>query len=343
MKNKKSLFFFPNYTGGNPYQKLLYQPIKDAGWNVTPGGIVSAIDARVRGDITIFHIHWLNAFFKDCKSVADAWSVVKTFILTLSRFQRQGGKVMWTIHNHLPHENPFAEQDLRIRHFLCKHADRIHLHCGSHIGSLHYLPISLEKVAIHRHGNYIGYYGQFDIRKRLKTVRNDGASVLFLGMLRGYKSIDSLLNTVSQLRARAIPVTIAGSPETPEINEKIEKFARLNGVNVILRRLTENEVHDLCIAHTVGLLSYDQILTSGTLKLYLSYGLAIISPRLSTIECEDRFSTFIYTSDKVGVDLNVGAIISEMKTEAFANIVELNYSLAQESRWSADLFSGLTP
>lgn len=303
------------------------------------------VDAALRqlgaARLLVLHIHWLNALFKDCKSDASAWQIVNDFIQGVDALRDGGAKIMWTIHNHTEHENPFAEQDLRIRYYLCKFADRIHLHCASHIGELSYLPLALEKIVIHRHGSYIGYYdafgGKFSIDKRIREIKGGGLRALFLGALRGYKGINSLLQVAEDLVASGVEVTIAGDPANESIRAQLESFAARVKVKTILRRLTEQEVGELCLQHNVGILSYDKILTSGTLKLYLGYGMVVVAPDLPTITAEDRYHSFIKLSGTKG-GKGIGRLLVTKHRDELADAAIKNYLLAQESRWSAELF-----
>jgi glycosyltransferase involved in cell wall biosynthesis len=334
-----TLVFFPDYSGGNPYQKLLYSPLISSGWNVIPGYLDTAITLKKERSLVIFHLHWLNAIFKNCKNDTEAWIAVDEFINSTNHFQREGGKFIWTIHNHLPHEKKFSEQDLRLRHFICQHADRIHLHCASHIKELSYLPLRMENIHIHRHGNYLNYYGNFNITSRLKEIREEGVKILFLGMLREYKGIDSLISTLKSLKSLGGSITIAGKPENDEIKNKIQNFCNENGINSILRRLSEAEIHDVCSSHNVGILSYNKILTSGTLKLYLSYGMAVITPALPTIIAEDRYHSFIYIDENIK-DTN-SYWHNKLSKKSHINFSLFNYMLADESRWSGSLFENM--
>ncbi|MDR0751275.1 MAG: hypothetical protein LBF12_01615 [Christensenellaceae bacterium] len=334
--SKPYIIFYPDYSSGNPYQKLLYSVYINIGWSVKAGYIDEAISIIKQNSKVIFHMHWLNAIFKNCKTGEDAWDMVNNFIHLMRSFQQLGGFVIWTVHNHLPHENRFSEQDLRLRHFLCSTADRIHLHCTSHIKELNYLPLKIDKIKIHRHGSYLGYYGKFDINKRIEKLKTSKIKVLFMGMLRQYKDIDNILNLAKQFREFDIEVMIAGNPDNDELKIDIADKCNKIGVKAILRRLTETEIHQLCSEYNVGILSYSKILTSGTLKLYLSYGMIVVASNIPAITAEDRYNTFLYTSTD-----DICAKICKMSKDELIEKAKMSYLLATESCWSADLFDGI--
>lgn len=330
-----NLFFFPNYSGGNPYQKLLYKPLVDLNWKVAPSSISSLLQTKsIDYSKTIFHMHWLNAIYSDCSNNDDAWDKINIFIEEITNFQKLGGKIIWTIHNHIPHENRFPEQDLRLRHFLAETADRIHLHCGSHYDELHYLRLNPSKIQIHRHGNYIDYYGKFNIEERLHSFNPKKPRALFLGMIRGYKNINGLISIASDLTSQGIQVTIAGKCEDLKTEEKLKLLSTQKGVTTILRRLTEHEVHQLCANNDIGIISYEKILTSGTIKLYLSYAMHIIAPEHKTIQIENRLNTFSMYNNK-----NPNAPdLSKLSEDEYKRSFISSLLLAQESRWAPSLF-----
>lgn len=331
----KTIYFFPDYRGGNPYQKLLYQPIKDIGYTVLPGSIQQVLKSSDNPSNIIFHMHWVNALFAKSTNESDAWAVVDSFIRDVTTFQSKGGKVMWTIHNHLPHENTFPEQDLRIRYFLCSQADRIHLHCGSHVEELDFLPLDPAKIAVHRHGSYIGYYGNFNILDRLKRIEIARPKAVFIGQIRKYKSVDRLLVIANELASKGIEVTIAGQPENDDLKVQIESKCKNNLIKCVLRRLTETEIHKLCTDSDIGIVSYERILTSGTLKLYLSYGMHIIAPNLTSISYKNRLKTFmLYEMDTNEFRFNYNEKTKDEYKKCFIS----SYCMAQELRWSASLF-----
>ncbi len=334
---KSTIVFFPDYSGGNPYQKLLYKPCADVGMRLVPGGVDIALEQDEPSEV-IFHVHWLNALFSHAVTQTEAWTAANNFINATREFVGKGGTLFWTVHNHAPHEGLFLEQDLRVQLFLATFANRIHLHCPSHISELSHLPLDPERVAIHRHGSYLGYYGPFSINTRTQTFDSTGFRALFLGSLRPYKGIETLVRTVRQFRKVGIPVTVAGSPADDEVRRQLAPLNDDPGIALILRRLAEPEIHSLCSEHNIGILAYDRILTSGTLKLYLSYGMLIVAPAVPTIVAEDRLRSFVYVEKSQDGATKAIEAIKTFSAERAKNAFHQSYFLAQEARWSASLF-----
>lgn len=331
---RDQIVFYPDYRGGNPYQRLMYAPCIASGFTVAPLDLEMALACQPASRV-IFHIHWLNALFRDLRTPAEAAAEVDGFIAGLRRFQAAGGFVLWTIHNIAPHEPRFTGQDLRLRSFLARHADRLHLHDASHRAELSHLPLREGRIRIVPHGHYIGHYGAFALPDRLAGLDRDGPRALFLGALRPYKGIDRLCRMVRDLRGAGVPVTIAGQPFSAAIGKRIAGLADETGARAILRKVSDAELHDLCLSHNLGLLSYDRILTSGALRLYQSYGMMIAAPPLPTIMAEDRFATFLITDGDGG---SIATQLCALSPEARRQACTLNFRLAQEAGWTDRLF-----
>ena len=326
------ILFFPDFSAGNPYQRLLYGPAVAAGMTVAPGSIETAL-AEPDPRRVIFHLHWLHPLFAKARDATQARASVDYLEEMIVRFRAAGGFVIWTIHNHKPHRDLFPDEDMRLRKLLCALADRIHLHHESHLRDLAVLPIPPAKVVVQAHGSYIGHYGPFTLDDRLSRLGVEPLRALFFGSLRPYKDIDALMSTAQSLVEAGIPVTIAGRPDPQNMAADVAARARDIGAETILERITDADLHALCSTHDIGLLSYRRSLTSGTLKLYLGYAMVIVAPPLPTLMAEDRFGTFVYTG--AGAP---GPKLREMPVAQIREAMTRSRQLADEAHWRGALF-----
>ncbi|MEQ9138403.1 MAG: hypothetical protein RLO51_24510 [Thalassobaculum sp.] len=221
-------------------------------------------------------------------------------------------------------------------------ADRIHLHAESHLGCLAHLPIDRAKVVIGYHGGYEGYYGEVSWKERAQRSEEGERRVLFLGMIRGYKAIDVLCRLVQEICAKGFPVTVAGMPLDGKLESKLRNLNHPN-LNLVLRRLTEAEVHEMCSSHDIGLLCYRQVLTSGTLKLYCTYGMVIVAPDLNTIREEDVCGTFLYypPDEPEEQAIKIASQLRRMGRSKFSDLGRKSLRVCTERGWSRELFDGL--
>jgi glycosyltransferase involved in cell wall biosynthesis len=338
--NKPEILIFPDYSYSNPYQKLLYKNLKDT-FDIYKGDLNLAIE-RVEHNSVFFHLHWLNFILNQAENENHAAILVDDFLLKIKAFKDKGGKLVWTIHNNLEHDAKFVAQDLRLRAALCALSDKIHLHDLETVNEVFKCnPVSQEKLVIHAHGNYIGSYGDFDIKTRTNRISNGSNNVLFVGQLRKYKGLERILKITSQLLKQGLKVTIAGQPENKEVKLQIEKhFDNEKNVTLDLKRISNNDLHSLLLNHELGLLAYENILTSGSLRLFQSYGITPIAPDLPLFKREviDGVSGFIYENSLA--DLNkVATSITKMNENILQQSAEHNFMFAQELDWDGGLNS----
>ena len=203
-----NLLFYPDYRDANPYQSLLYgalgpaitaQPVPDfARFFADTGG------SRRGG---ILHLHWENAAIQQ-----DGMSP-EGFLDALSAFRGGGGRIVWTMHNLLPHDPRTRATAEQIRTGLMTLADIIHLHSLPALAAAmdhHALP--LEKVRIIAHGNYDGAYPVIrreDARAALNLT--DAGTVLLLpGQIRAYKGAGDLVSAFLQVAGPQDRLILAG-------------------------------------------------------------------------------------------------------------------------------------
>ncbi len=279
----------------------------------------------------VFHLHHLNAFFKDARSETDAWKICTQVMASLDDFTASGGTLVWTAHNRLSHDTPFIGPELRLRHYIGAKADLLHLHSFAHCQVLQEI-ISPDpaRIVISPHGNWIGAYGKFDIAQRMREAGRKRAA--FIGQLRPYKGIDELLRTVTWLDEHGCETAIAGKPVDSSVENYIRTFSPKR-TRLALRYLSDNDLHDICVHNDIGILSYRSILTSGTLMLYLSYGMNIIASGLKPGEGGHLIkTTHLYNNSEEDL---LRLVASDART--LANNAYENYQAAKNEKWSDSL------
>jgi glycosyltransferase involved in cell wall biosynthesis len=335
---KPEILIFPDYSYSNPYQKLLYKSLKNT-FDIYKGDLDLAIE-RVEHNSVFFHLHWLNFILKQAENESHAETLVDDFLLRIKQLKDKGGTLVWTVHNNLEHDSKFVTQDLRLRAALCALSDKIHLHDQASIDEIFQCnPVVPEKLVIHAHGNYINSYGDFDIDMRTDRISNGSNNVLFVGQLRKYKGLERILKITSHLLKQGLKVTIAGQPENNEVKNQIEEhFSNEKNITLELKRVSNSDLHSLLLNHEFGLLAYDKILTSGSLRLLQSYGITPIAPNLPLFKREitNKVSGFIYENSLSDLSKIVNSI-SKMDKTSLKRSAEYNFMFAQELDWSGEL------
>ncbi|HRQ56883.1 MAG TPA: glycosyltransferase [Azoarcus taiwanensis] len=285
---KMRVVFYPNYKN-NAYLQLLYAPLVAAGGTIQ--GALHADDLlRVSpeaGCENILHLHWVNQFFEQTTGDEQTVSArLRRLLDGLASQQTRGFKVYWTIHNYLSHESGFPELERAFRQALYKLADRVFVHHPLAAELLDWLP-DHSKLSVAEHGPYPVEARPLDgpegARRRL-ALDGDDWVVGYVGQIRDYKGVMRFLPTLLELLNRfpRLKLLIAGVVVSPQAKAWLSANAHPN-MRIIDAYLSDAELEAVMKASDVGLLTYDRILTSGTLFHWLSAGRPVIAPNMGTI------------------------------------------------------------
>lgn len=298
-----SLFFFPDYRKSNTYQQLLYSCLSD-GYSLYSGDITDALQALEDGlENVIFHLHWTNYILRGAKDEVDARERKNLFLQKLTTLLTLGGKLVWTIHNTMPHDSEHVEQETELRTILSSLASVVHVHSESALGEIRkHFPLASNKVKIAQHGHYIGVDENIISRKLARKRFGFCASetvFLFVGQIRAYKGIEELVYAFSILSKQdeSARLLIAGScKDEIDIEMLCEGIDILDKVTYIPGYVESRELQYYYNAADAVVLPYRKILTSGSLIHAMSFGRPVIAPSLGMIEeiIVDEYNGFVY-------------------------------------------------
>lgn len=285
--NRRRVFFWPDYSRSNPYQRLLYRGAHEHG-EILAGSIDSALRAAREApeedtSRIVFHLHWLNFIFKDATDINEATASAKSFIGKLREFKRLGGRLVWTIHNVISHDLPFHLVEKSIAKEVISLADVVHIHSEESLFEIkNHFGIPREKIHVNRHGSYLGVYPSFADRtcaRRELSLKKDSQVMLFLGQIRPYKGIDILLQAFCEI-APARPqlqLVLAGSGSVEGLIEGIEPQLQ-DRIHVYNRFIDDMEIQIFMRSADFTVFPYHNILTSGSMLLSLSFGVPLVIP-----------------------------------------------------------------
>ena len=325
----KKILMMPDYRQDNPYQFLLADALRSQFCQVSfPRGyrrIFPIYRATQDNGAKILHLHWLTPYLKgetllmrliySFKLLADLW---------FTRFQRI--KIIWTVHNNLAHDCQFPRLELWLRKQIANLADQIIVHNHSSIKYLHQSwnlnqvkHSSKFKQIPHGHYRYL-YQSAIDqaVARKQLNLPGDGYLYLNLGMIRPYKGIENLLQVwqSNQDTFQNHNLLIAGKPINSAYGTQISALVAKNN-KVILQPgfIPSEQMHLYLSAADIIVLPFNNILTSGSLILAMSYGKPIIAPRKGGIsetlgqadsllyEPSDRDGLFNALKDSIQMDL----------------------------------------
>jgi glycosyltransferase involved in cell wall biosynthesis len=285
--------FLPHFPD-NPYHRLLSEGLSKVG--VKASGIRGVwFISRLRAlKPDVIHFHWLHPYYIG-KTPLRSVAVVTLFLLQWPLLRRQGARIVWTVHNIRDHERRMAAAERLVTRLVAAAADRIIVHCGT-AGDLllrAYPRIEARKLSVVPHGSYVGVYPQGIARDEARNrldIHRQGRVVLFLGEIRRYKGITDLVSVFSGASPpKDTTLLIAGRVHDPALHERLEKAA-LTHPNIRLHAgfVPDDQIQTFMAAADAVAAPFRDVLTSGSLILALSFGKAVIAPRVGCVKDMER-------------------------------------------------------
>jgi len=267
----------------NPYQQLLYGE-SHSRYGMIMGSIERATIRQRLTKCSLFHIHWEESLFSKCSTVADAVKVRRAYIDKLRRYEKLGGKIVWTLHNIKPHEARFVQTFFALRRDLAELSHRILVHNQAAISVLHAQTgwEDLSKVAVLPHPAYLDVYEPIDrTRALLGQAPVYPRTLLHFGMVRAYKGIPSLVRSLSPkfMAQHQLGLHICGQPHRADsfLNDLLEQTRGRPEIRYSLASVPDEEVADLLRSYAGLVIPYHNVLTSGVAVLSLSLGIPTVT------------------------------------------------------------------
>lgn len=203
-------------------------------------------------------------------------------IFKLISFLLKGVKIVWTMHNKLPHETKYPFVCKMLMNVLSLVSYKIIVHSKESLKLFRFFLIK-RKVIYVPHPNYINEYGTC----RMSDVLDDNTlRILFFGLIRDYKNVDLLIETINELRDKKIVLTISGSVND-EYRAYLEK--KIDGNSSIVTNFNfvrDNEVADIISNNHLLVFPYElkSSLNSGAVILSFSYRRTVLSSINGTLK-----------------------------------------------------------
>ncbi len=262
-------------------------------------------------------------------------------------------KIIWTIHNKIPHEG-FSLFSRLIVFLLLRISCKIHILCNETRG-ISYLSAFKKKCYLVPHGDYFGDFPlkNVNIYKRHQIGLNSKI-ILFSGAVRPYKNIELLISAFSesQVYKKGFSLLIRG---TCNDNSFLQKIVHLiKGKKNIFFDPTFIPVDEMnaYLNQAVCLVApyrTESALNSGTLWMALSYKKTMIIPNIGSVldikSSENFLYTYSYVSDeehrlqlkntfcRLANDVCYSKSILQKKGELGYEYMRQNSWMKQKNKW----------
>ena len=284
----RTLAFFPDWRAGNPYQDLLYADLDRI--DVEPVPVRELMSHLGSADGGVLHLHWTTPILAKAETEGEARAVVAALATALDGFASRGGRLMWSVHNVLPHESRFHEEEVALAQLVADRADVVHVLSPVTAAAVApYYRLDPAKVAVVAHSSYRGCYpdrvNRERARDKLGIPRGDTVLLAF-GQIRPYKGLDRLLDAFDAmvLDDPSLRLLVVGRPgRDSRVPTLVERLRNTPRVECRFHRIPDHRVQVWHRAADLAVTSYAGILNSGSFLLAESFDLPVVAPRAGAL------------------------------------------------------------
>jgi beta-1,4-mannosyltransferase len=320
----------------NPFQGLLYQQLWPAGIAPIAMPAIEQLDElemfAKMGRATVLHLHWLNVVLMNAATAEAAHAAGAAFLARLDQYLAAGGHLMWSVHNILPHDAVFDDQEAWLRGEVAARADIVHILAANTVELVApHFTIPADRVLSVPHPSYIGAYEDLVSREQarhLLGIMPDEQVFVTLGAIKPYKGLDRLVDAWEAISPDGAPrrLLIAGRVGVEDAMDPVlDRAALHHSILLHAESVLPSDVPIFLRAADVAVLPYVRTLNSGAQMLALTFGLPSIVPASTGLAAVgDPRCTWTFDPDVEGdlaaVLRRAGELISpEARAAAFAS------------------------
>ena len=307
----RKVLVFPYYRG-NPYLNLLYLAVRADGADVVPtvkrdAFLQAASDLR-SGDV--MHVHWTAEIAQNEATEDAARSAFGSFCQAVLSAKERGVRVVWTVHNRVPHETTWFELERALSQFLADQADRILVMSPATaeiVSDVFALPT--QKSVTIPHPSYQGIYTPVDATTARADlgIPGDLPTALFFGQMRTYKGLGTLLEAASLAASGGtrLGLLLAGRAADSEQERILTLLPRDVLAVHHFEFVPDDEVARWFAAADIAVFPYTDILNSGSIHLAATLGVPVAIPDLPHLveQFAEQDWVHFYRADEGPADL----------------------------------------
>ncbi|WP_426449075.1 glycosyltransferase [Paenibacillus sp. S-38] len=271
----------PKYNDTNMYNQLLSESLEGIGLEVNDVKRKQFSKLK-RGDV--LHVHWIHPLYqKNNMLLFLIRSLV--MILVFSFLRLKGVVLIWTIHNLYPHQHKFPTLERLTRKTvisLCTKcvtaSEFIKKQVVKEFG------VKPDKIAVIPHGHYQGVYQhQGKNYREIYGIPENGYVYLFIGAIKPYKGVQQLVESFNRIKNENTYLVIAGKP-SKDMEEVLARYQGQQNIIMDLRFIPDEEVADIISMCDSFVLPFQEITTSGSAILALSFKKPIVIPKTPFVD-----------------------------------------------------------
>ena len=285
-ENFQIIQFTPENTK-NPYYTMIGEELISRGTDFKYINDFQKIEEILEKKPVLVHFHQPEPYYH-AENREKTLIKANEFLDKLRNIKIHRAKVVFTMHNPLPHNRKFQDIDEMVNKELCELSDRIIVlgQCAKEI--------LVDKqgvntaISVINHPSYRGYYGpkpnKNQTRKEL-GLPTDAMIFGNVGHIKPYKGLEFIIESFtkfsdSQTSSKQLVLCLVGSSHDKEYIKFIqEKYSKKN-ILIINRDLSDSDLIKFVSAMDYSVFAFKDIWASSSVVLSLSYGVPVIVPEL---------------------------------------------------------------
>jgi glycosyltransferase involved in cell wall biosynthesis len=307
----------------NPYQALIYSRFARHGLVPIRLRDLDGLD-ELRTVLPpevpcVLHVHWLYAVTAGGADSAAATAAVERFEATLDRLRDRGVRLVWTVHNLLPHEAVHRDAQTRLRRLMLDRADVVHLMDEEQERILAAtFGRTPHRTVVVPHPSYVGALPDWTDRAGARAHLGIplGARVLTtFGQIRPYKGHADFFDVLDAARERDpfLRWLVAGKVRDEPGGDAFVRRAAAHPATILHPEFVpDGDVQQFLRAADAVVFPYRASLNSGAVALAASFGLpayATAGTRLGGLMPEEAVARFdVADPQRAGKLIAEGAI-----------------------------------
>lgn len=283
--DRVTLGAFPYYPD-NPWQRVIYRSLSAAGADIAelaaPDFGRWALEVRETGRVPVLHMNWTGPISQAAPDIQASSDQVDRALDELDAAIAADVRVLWTVHNVLPHDAAYLLPELRLCRGLAERADAVLVmndRTPEAVRPWYELPDHLvRRVSL---PSYVGEYPNTVDRTEARArfgLPHDSPTLLMAGVLRPYKGLEELIAAVPGLRSAVPGVRILIAGEAAGYSQESLRVLLDGAPEVQLegRFIPDDQLQWWFKAADALVLPYRAGLNSGAMLLGATFGLPVI-------------------------------------------------------------------
>jgi beta-1,4-mannosyltransferase len=268
-----------------PYTYFLYSFMKQLGVAVSE---YSTRDVMLRRP-DILHIHWPDSLL-ELQTAKRAMISARKFYTILFLARKRGVKLIWTVHDLVPHDFIYPEIERPFWNWTINQMDGIIALTtkGLLMAQERYPSLRATPSFVIPHGHFRDAYPRIISREHARSslgIAPTRRMITYFGHIRPYKNIPQLIRAFRAMDDQEAALFICGRVGNrvnceDEIRREAEGYPR---VHLVLRYIEPSEIQVYLAAADILAFPYSDILNSGSAILALSHDRPILVPNLGAL------------------------------------------------------------